>query len=221
MGLGRISFRSVFLIFFCVLLFFSLWKTSPDLRKLLYRAAKIGSHGEAMSEDRERIAKGAHIVNRMSVKIEQPQETGSIPAAREEMTEVRPPESPGNIAKPVTPAPPAPLMAEGKAPEDLAKHASPDAPTSAARKPYYSLHVGSFQSSANARKRAGSLREVGLRDVWWKKVTIPGKGIWYRVYVGKHQDRAEALRHGETLKAERIIEEFFVHELTESYGPED
>lgn len=215
MGLGRISFRSVFLILFCVLLGLSLWKTSPDLKKLLYRAARIGSHREPTSEDRERIAKSAHIVNRMSVKIEPSPETGSVSAPREEVSEVRAPESPGTVTEPITPAPSALLTAETKAPDDAGKQAALDVAAKGPRRTYYSLHVGSFQSPANARKRTETLREGGLRDVWWKKVTIPGKGRWYRVYVGKHQDRAEALRHGKTLKAERIIEEFFVHELTQ------
>jgi cell division septation protein DedD len=215
MGLGGISFRSIFLILFCVLLALSLWKTSPDLKKLLYRVAKIGSHEEPTSEEGQRIGKPAHIVNRMSVKIESPQETRSAPPAREEVSKVSRPAGEGSAAKSVSPTPPAPLMAQEKPPSDLAKQALPDATTSAPRKPYYSLHVGSFQSPANARNRASSLRQRGLRDVWWKKVTIPGKGRWYRVYVGKHQDREEALRHGRTLKAEGIIEEFFVHEVTE------
>jgi len=123
MGLGGISFRSIFLILFCVLLALSLWKTSPDLKKLLYRVAKIGSHEEPTSEEGQRIGKPAHIVNRMSVKIESPQETPSPPPAREEVSKVSPPASQGSAAESVSPTPAAPLMAEGKSPSDLAKQA--------------------------------------------------------------------------------------------------
>jgi cell division protein FtsN len=212
MKLGRISLRSVFLIFFCVVLFFSLWMTSPDLKKLLYRATKLGYHSEPMKEDRDR----EHIVNRASVKIEPDDEAGSVSSSLKAASEAKPPGGPGSVAEPVGPAP---LSLETKAAGDSVEEAIPGDTTASLKRTYYSLHIGSFQNPANARKRVELLVKTGLDNVWWKKVTIPGKGRWYRVYIGKHQERAEALRLGKKLKAEGIIEEFFIHELTETTRP--
>lgn len=218
MKLGRISLRSIFLIFFCAVLFFSLWMSSPDFKKLVYRVTKLGYHSEPMKEDRasERISEGEHIVNRASVKIDALQETRSVPSSLELASEAKPPESPGTVAEPVGPAP---LSLETKTPGDSVEEAIPGDTTASLKRTYYSLHIGSFQNPANARKRVELLIKTGLDNVWWRKVTIPGKGRWYRVYIGKHQDRAEALRLGKKLKAEGVIEEFFVHELTETSGP--
>lgn len=217
MKLGRISLRSIFLIFFCAVLFFSLWMSSPDFKKLVYRVTKLGYHSEPMKEDRasEDISEGEHIVNRASVKIEPLQETRSVPSSLELASEAKPPESPGTVAEPVGPAP---LSLESKTAGDSVEEAIPGDTTASLKRTYYSLHIGSFQNSGNAKKRAWLLSKRGL-PAWWKKVTIPGKGKWYRVYIGKHQDRAEALRLGKKLKAEGVIEEFFVHELTETSGP--
>jgi len=192
--------------------------TSPDLKKLLYRATKLGYHSEPMKEDRasEHISEGEHIVNRASVKIEAPQETRSVPSSLEVASEAEPSGSPGTVAEPVGPAP---LSLETKTAGDSVEEAIPKDTTASLKRTYYSLHIGSFQNPANARKRVELLVKTGLDNVWWKKVTIPGKGKWHRVYIGKHQDRPEALSLGKKLKAEGIIEEFFVHELTETSGP--
>jgi len=191
--------------------------TSPDLKKLLYRATKLGYHSEPMKEDRasEHISEGEHIVNRASVKIEPLQKTRSVPSSLEVASEAEPPGSPGTVAEPVGPAP---LSLETKTAGDSVEEAIPKDTTASLKRTYYSLHIGSFQNPANARKRVELLIKTGLDNVWWRKVTIPGKGRWYRVYIGKHQDRAEALRLGKKLKAEGVIEEFFVHELTETSG---
>ena len=212
MKLGRISLRSIFLIFFCVVLFFSLWMTSPDLKKLLYRATKLGYHSEPMKEDRA----SEHIVNRASVKIEPLQKTRSVPSSLEVASEAKPPGIPGTVAESATPSP---LSLETKTAGVSVEEAIPKDTTASLKRTYYSLHIGSFQNPANARKRVELLIKTGLDNVWWKKVTIPGKGKWNRVYIGKHQDRSEALSLGEKLKTKGVIEEFFVHELTETSGP--
>ncbi|MBW1717426.1 MAG: SPOR domain-containing protein [Deltaproteobacteria bacterium] len=218
MRLGRISLRSIILVFFCGVLFFSLWMSSPDFKKLVYRATKLGYHSEPMKADRanEHISEGEHIVNRASVKIEAVRETPSASSSLKGDSETKPPGSPGTVAESVGPAP---VSLKSKTRGDSVKEAIPGDTTASLKRTYYSLHIGSFQNSANARKRVELLIKAGLDNVWCKRATIPGKGKWYRVYIGRHQDRAEALRLGKKLKAGGIIKEFFVHELTQTSGP--
>jgi cell division septation protein DedD len=212
MNLRRISLRSIFLIFFCVVLFFSLWMTSPDLKNLVYRATKLGSHLQPVREDTGSVPmrEGEPIVNRTSVKIEPVQETRSVPSSLKSVSEVSRLGSPGPSAEVTTPSP---ATLGTVTTDDSVEQATPDDTTKETKRAYYSLHIGSFQNFANARKRVELLSESGL-PAWWKGVAIPGKGKWFRVYIGKHRDRAEALGHGERLKAEGIIGEFSVHELT-------
>jgi cell division septation protein DedD len=219
MNLRRISLRSIFLIFFCVVLFFSLWMTSPDLKNLVYRATKLGSHLESVREDKGSVPmrEGEHIVNRASVKIEPVQETRSVPFSLKGLGDVSPPGSPGPSAESATPSP---LMPEPTAPGDSVEEAIAHDAAKEIKGTYYTLHIGSFQNPANARKRVELLSKRGL-PAWWKRVSIPGKGKWVRVYIGKYHDRAEALGHGERLKAEGIIEEFSVQGLTETGMPEN
>jgi len=77
---------------------------------------------------------------------------------------------------------------------------------------YYSLHIESCKNLQDARKRAKLLIREG-QYAWWKKVNITGKGEWYRVYIGKRNNKTEALNFAKTLKAQGIIDYFSVHKL--------
>jgi cell division septation protein DedD len=203
MYLGRISLRSIFLICFCALLVFSMWLTFPDLKRLLHRVTGLGSYSEPIKEEDE------HIVNRASIKIDSARELPAAPSELQEAIEAPAMESPVPVAEPLTVRQPA---LEIQKPTDSPGKRSQDNVAKKAEQPYFSLHIGSFRDLENARAVAKRLSERGL-NVFWKKVAIPGKGEWFRVYVGKHKTRDEALVSGKELKAKGIIEDFFVHEL--------
>ena len=203
MYLRRISLRTIFLISFCALLFFSMWLASPDLKKLLHRVTGMGSHSEPTKEETE------HIVNRASIKIDLTREIPSAPSELPEAAEAPRTESPGPVAEPLTAGKPA---SEIQKPDDSAEKSIQGKAPESLEQPYFSLHIGSFRNLENARAEAERVNELGL-NAFWKKVTIPGKGEWFRVYVGKDKTRDEALVRGRELKAKGIIEDFFVHEM--------
>ena len=206
MYLRRISLRSIFLICFCALLFFSMWLTSPDLKRLLHRVTGLGSYSEPTKEENE------HIVNRASIKIDSARELPAAPSELQEATEAPRTESPSPIAEPLTASQPA---LEIQKPADSPEKEPQDSVAEKVEQPYFSLHIASFRNLENARAEAERLKSSEL-DAFWKKVAIPGKGEWFRVYVGKHKTRDEALVSGKELKARGIIEDFFVHEVKET-----
>ena len=200
---GRISLRSIFLICFCGLLFFSMWLASPDLKGLLHRVTGLGSQSESPKEETE------PIVNRASIKIDAPREVPVAPSEPEEAIEPPRTESPSPVAQPSVASQPAP---ENQEPTDSTEESPQDTGSEEAAGPYFSLHVGSFRALQNASAEQERLKSSGL-DAFWKKVAIPGKGEWFRLYVEKHKTKDEASARGKELKAKGVIEDYFVHEL--------
>lgn len=203
MYLGRISLRSVFLVCFCALLFFSMWLASPDLKGLLHRVTGLGSQSEPPKKETE------HIVNRASIKIDSARELPAAPSESQEATEAPLTESPSPVAQPSVTSQPA---LETQKPTDSPEKEPEDSVAEKVEQPYFSLHVGSFRELQNASAEAERLKSSGI-DAFWKKVAIPGKGEWFRLYVGKHGTKDEALARGKELKAKGIIEDYFVHEI--------
>lgn len=80
-----------------------------------------------------------------------------------------------------------------------------DYPSPSAR--YYSLQVASFYKQTQAEHLVNHLESCGYLHVHYVKATVPSKGIFYRVYVGKfitHKDARKvqhALKTHEKLKA--------------------
>jgi cell division septation protein DedD len=200
---GRISLRSIFLVCFCALLFFSMWLASPDLKGLLHRVTGLGSQSEPPREETE------HIVNRASIKIDSARELPAAPSESQETSEAPSTESPSLVAQPSVTSQPTEEIQKST---DSVEKSPQDSIAEKAVEPYFSLHIGSYRERQNASAEAERLKSKGL-DAFWKKVAIPGKGEWFRLYVGKHNTRDEALAKGKELKAKGIIEDYFVHEL--------
>ena len=200
---GQISLRSIFLVCFCALLFVSMWLASPDLKGLLHRVTGLGSQSEPPKEETE------HIVNRASIKIDAARELPVAPSEPQEAGEPPPMESLSPVAQPSVTGQPKKEIQEST---DSAEESPQDSVAEKTVGPCFSLHIGSFRELQNARAEEERLKSSGL-DAFWKKVAIPGKGEWFRVYVGKHKTRDEALARGKALKGEGIIEDYFVHEL--------
>jgi len=180
-----------------------MWLASPDLKKLLHRVTGMGSHPEPAKIETE------HIVNRASIKIDSARKLPAVPSEPQEATEAPRTESPSPVAEPLKASQP---ELEIQKPPDSPEKAPEDSVAEEAEQPYFSLHIGSFRNLQNASTEVERLKSSEL-DGFWKKVAIPGKGEWFRVYVGRHKTRDEALVSGKGLKAKGIIEDFFVHEL--------
>jgi cell division septation protein DedD len=180
-----------------------MWLASPDLKKLLHRVTGLGSHFEPVKEETE------HIVNRASIKIDSARVLPAAPSEPQEAGEAPGTESPSPAAEPLTASQPA---LEIQKPADSPEKGPEDSVAEKVEQPYFSLHISSFRELQNASAEAERLKSSQL-DAFWKKVAIRGKGEWFRVYVGKHKTRDEALASGKELKAKGIIEDFFVHEM--------
>lgn len=84
---------------------------------------------------------------------------------------------------------------------------------------YYSIHVQSFKDLTNANRYVNSLKNKG-KIVFWKKAEVPGRGNFFRVYLGKYKTKAEALEVWEKLKEEGAVSYRGVHEFREAKRPE-
>lgn len=91
-------------------------------------------------------------------------------------------------------------------------------PADCAGRSYYSIQISSFQNLENANKLVNSLKEKG-KSVFWKKVDIPGKGVFYRVYLGKYKNREDAYEYWEKLREDEAIPYCGIHEFSEPVLP--
>ncbi len=87
-----------------------------------------------------------------------------------------------------------------------------------AERVYYSIHLASFRNLKNANAFVNSLKEKG-KLVFWKETEVPGKGKFYRVYLGKYKKKKEAVAFWKKLDAEGAVSYFGVHRFTEPVEP--
>ena len=73
-----------------------------------------------------------------------------------------------------------------------------------AEQTYYSIHLASFKNLRNANAFVNKLK-IKEKVVFWKETDIPGKGIFYRVYLGKYSNEAEAFEFWEKLKKAGVV----------------
>ncbi len=78
----------------------------------------------------------------------------------------------------------------------------------------YTLNIASFRDKANADRLMKELGDKGY-EAFVEKTDIPGKGIWYRVAVGRFSSQGEALAFARGLK-EKGINYSFVRRLKEA-----
>ena len=84
---------------------------------------------------------------------------------------------------------------------------------------YYSIHVQSFKDLTNANRYVNGLKNRG-KIVFWKKTDVPGKGNFFRVYLGKYKTKAQALEVWEKLKKEGAVSYCGIHEFREAIRSE-
>ena len=71
--------------------------------------------------------------------------------------------------------------------------------------------IASLSSESEAEGQLNQLRARGV-DAYWIRSTVPGVGIRYRVRCGRFASKAEAQLHGEQLRGQGAVREFFVAE---------
>ncbi len=83
---------------------------------------------------------------------------------------------------------------------------------------YYSIHVASFKELKRANNFVNELSNKG-KVVFWKEADIPGKGKYFRVYLGKYKDREKAVEFWRELDSQGIVSYFGVHRFSEDTFP--
>ncbi|MBL7181236.1 MAG: DUF1566 domain-containing protein [Desulfobacterales bacterium] len=84
---------------------------------------------------------------------------------------------------------------------------------------YYSIHFASFKQLENANRQVNALKEKG-KMVFWRKADVPGKGQYYRVYLGRYYNRDEAVAFWNKLNDIGAVGYFGIHRFTETVEPE-
>lgn len=79
---------------------------------------------------------------------------------------------------------------------------------------FYTVQVASLRSAQEAEKFVRYLREKGY-EAFVRRVTLPQKGTWYRVYVGRFPTISQARSFGEKLKQKEKFKAFYIQRLSE------
>jgi len=81
---------------------------------------------------------------------------------------------------------------------------------------FYSIQIAAFKNLQVAKAQVNLLKSKG-EIVFWKKVAIPEKGEYYRVYIGKYEDRAIALKVWKKLILNQSVNYCEIHKFKESF----
>ena len=77
----------------------------------------------------------------------------------------------------------------------------------------YTLHLASYKNFINTMKDCVELSELTTKNVFVKKIEIPEKGTWFRLYIGEYHSRDEAFHFGEKLKKNGTVNYFAVEKI--------
>jgi tetratricopeptide (TPR) repeat protein len=80
---------------------------------------------------------------------------------------------------------------------------------------YYSIHGASYRELEQAKLHIISLQKLGYA-AFYEKVNIPGKGLWYRVYIGKYGNREAAKKTANILRKNKDIDDVRINRFIES-----
>jgi hypothetical protein len=83
---------------------------------------------------------------------------------------------------------------------------------------YYSIHVASFKELKRANNYVNKMASKG-KVVFWKEADVPGKGQYYRVYLGKYHDREKAVEFWHILDSQGSVSYFGVHKFSDEPFP--
>lgn len=85
----------------------------------------------------------------------------------------------------------------------------------------YTIQVASVETEQEARHLVEKLGIKSL-EAYWLKAAVPGKGIRYRVRIGRFASQPDALKRGEQLREKGFINNFIItlYERAESFASE-
>lgn len=84
-------------------------------------------------------------------------------------------------------------------------------PPVTAGKGNFAVQIGAYQDQAEAASHLARIKSLGM-DARMIAVTIPNKGGWHRVQVGRFETRDAATRFGQQLQAQKAVSVFMVTE---------
>ncbi len=70
---------------------------------------------------------------------------------------------------------------------------------------FYSIHGASYREQEQARTHIISMGKMGF-SAFSERVNVPGKGLWYRVYIGKYDNLATAKKAANILQKKNVID---------------
>ncbi|MBS1811698.1 MAG: SPOR domain-containing protein [Acidobacteria bacterium] len=73
----------------------------------------------------------------------------------------------------------------------------------------FTLQIGAYQDRAEADSHFARIKGLGL-PVRMSSVTLPGKGLWHRLQIGRFETRDAATRLGQQLQSQKSITGFMV-----------
>jgi cell division septation protein DedD len=76
----------------------------------------------------------------------------------------------------------------------------------------FCVHYASYKHLADAKTDVARLSDKGFL-AGWVKTDVPGKGEWFRVYIGKEKTRQEAMDLAVKLKEAGMIKEIYVYKV--------
>ena len=91
---------------------------------------------------------------------------------------------------------------------------------------WYSIQVGAFPELSMAEREVSRLRDKGT-DPFYQYEDTGGKGMWYRVYVGRYPTQEEAQQTAETLVQQRFVKAYLLRKMLAekniayAVGPQD
>lgn len=84
---------------------------------------------------------------------------------------------------------------------------------------FYSGQIASFKPYRDAEELVAFMKVLG-NEAFSRKVHVPEKGWYHRVYIGRYGTAQEAYRDLNRLQKKRVIGEFLVHRLKRNTLPE-
>jgi cell division protein FtsN len=78
----------------------------------------------------------------------------------------------------------------------------------------FTVQIGSYNESGQARERLASLNSLGI-EARIAQVEIPKRGTWYRVQAGRFSTREEANRYAGELRSRRVAESTIITEISD------
>ncbi len=82
----------------------------------------------------------------------------------------------------------------------------------------FTIQIASATSESEARAKVADLKAKGL-EAYWVKAEVPGKGVRYRVRIGRYNNTGEAKSAAERTRSRGLIKEYIVTNYDTSSQP--